>query len=97
MFGGSRIMGTLRVSRAGLRRSAKTAGSIVVSLGRPRALLVATQQASYKPITQKPYDKGMRGAVARIPRLWRPSSKTPSSIALQTGACAGSGPRPAPL
>ncbi|MCJ2074419.1 hypothetical protein MKK68_01920 [Methylobacterium sp. E-016] len=45
----------------------KNGRSIVVNLGRPRALLVAIQQATYEPRMQKPCDAALKKAVGRTP------------------------------
>ncbi len=39
------------------------------NFGRPRALLVAIQSATYRPLMQLYYDRSVTDAVARIPDL----------------------------
>ncbi|GJD97464.1 hypothetical protein [Methylobacterium iners] len=67
--GGSRLMGF--IARPGRDRApvGKNGRSILVNLGRPRALLVAIQQASYQPVMQEPYDRAVNEALALIPSL----------------------------
>ncbi|GJE51446.1 hypothetical protein GOFOIKOB_4505 [Methylobacterium tardum] len=65
--GGSRVMGYIARPPRGYAPIGKNGREIVVNLGRPRALLVAIQQATYKPVMQPFYDKAMRKAVERIP------------------------------
>jgi len=67
--GGSRVMGYIARPPRGTAPIGKNGRSIVVNLGRPRALLIAIQQASYKPRMQKPYDDAMKRQVGRIPAL----------------------------
>ncbi|MGH1574522.1 hypothetical protein ACRAWG_32600 [Methylobacterium sp. P31] len=49
--------------------------SIVVNLGRPRILLGAIPQATYKPILPAPYDKAVDDAVALVPSLIEAESR----------------------
>jgi hypothetical protein len=67
--GGSRLMGY--IARLGRDKApfAKNGRMITVNLGRPRALLIAVHQASYKPVMQEPYDRAVDAALALIPSL----------------------------
>lgn len=67
--GGSRVMGYIARPPRGTALIGKGGREIVVNLGRPRALLVAIQQATYKPLMQKPYDAALTRQVGRIPVL----------------------------
>lgn len=67
--GGSRLIGYIARPPRGEAPIGKGGRSIVVNLGRPRALLVAIQQATYKPLMQPHYDRAVADAVARIPAL----------------------------
>lgn len=67
--GGSRLVGFIARPPRGEAPIGKNGRSIVVNLGRPRALLVAIREAHYDPIMQAPYDAAMLRAVNRIPQL----------------------------
>ncbi len=67
--GGSRIMGYIARPPRDLAPIGKNGRSIVANIGRPRALLIAIDQASYKPLMQPHYDAAVREAVGRIPVL----------------------------
>ena len=67
--GGSRILGYIARPPRGEAPLGKGGRSIVVNLGRPRALLVAIDQARYRPVLQPGYDAAVRAAVARVPEL----------------------------
>lgn len=67
--GGSRLVGYIARPPRGEAPIGKNGRSIVVNLGRPRALLVAIREARYDPIMQAPYDDAMMRAVNRIPQL----------------------------
>ncbi|UHC17156.1 hypothetical protein LRS73_04385 [Methylobacterium currus] len=65
--GGSRLVGYIARPPRGEAPLGKGGRSIVINLGRPRALLVAIREARYDPIMQAPYDAAMLRAVNRIP------------------------------
>lgn len=67
--GGSRITGFIARPPRGEAPIGKGGRSIVVNLGRPRVLLVAIDQAQYRPVLQPGYDAAVRAAVARVPDL----------------------------
>ncbi|MFY9293868.1 MAG: hypothetical protein WAP03_24710 [Methylorubrum rhodinum] len=67
--GGSRLVWYIARPPRGEAPIGKNGRSIVVNLGRLRALLVAIREARYDPIMQEPYDAAMLRAVNRIPAL----------------------------
>lgn len=66
--GGSRVCGYIARPPRGYAPIGKDGGSIVVNLGRPRALLVAIKRVSDKPLLPKPFNNAMRKAVSADPR-----------------------------
>lgn len=79
--GGSRLVGYIAKPPRGEAPIGRNGRSIVVNLGRPRALLAAIREARYDPIMQQPHDAAMLRAVNPIPALsGRPSTSgtTPS-------------------
>ena len=68
-IGGSWVTGYIARPPRGEAPLGVNGRMIVVNLGRPRILLVAIQQATYRPVMQKPYDDAVSAAVARIPAI----------------------------
>ncbi len=67
--GGSWVMGYIAHPPRGEAPLGKNGRSIVVNMGRPRALLVSIDRATYQPVMQAPYDRAVTEAVNLIPGL----------------------------
>jgi len=68
-IGDSRVMGYIARPPRGEAPLGKGGRMIVVNVGRPRILLAAIHQDTYRPVMQKPYDDAVSAAVARIPAI----------------------------